>query len=198
VTETDTLIPEIDGNIFQLAEIQQRAQSVLGDLSEDQLNWKPAPARWSVGECVLHMLETNVGYSRAIEEKMGEARAKGKLSTGPFRYGWFSRWFVGLVEPPVKRRLPAPKTFVPPPRPAKTGDVQRFVESVDRIAEMNRAANGLDLRVKIASPATKLVRLELGMALKLLGAHTLRHLLQAEAVTKEAGFPGPTQPGERP
>jgi len=180
---------EIEANLRRIAEVRAKATAVLDGLSDEQMNWHPAPGRWSVGECVLHMVETNEGYEKTLERKIRDLESRGRRARGPLRYGWFSRWFVGLVEPPVRRRLPAPRRFRPPARPAGIDDVRALRASVDRLEAMNRAADGLDLRPKIPSPATKLVRLEVGMALKLLGAHTLRHLLQAEAVTREAGFP---------
>jgi hypothetical protein len=100
-----------------------------------------------------------------------------------------------MMEPGSRRKLPAPAMFVPPPRRATRRDGEALLASVDRIVRMHRAAEGLDLRAKIVSPVTRLVRLELGMALRLLGAHTLRHVLQAEAVTREPGFPAGTHEG---
>jgi hypothetical protein len=193
----DTLSAELSENLARLLEVHGKIEP-LRALTEEQLNWKPEPGRWSVGECVLHMVETNVGYSNNLEAKIRELRERGKLARGPFKYGWFSRWFVGMVEPPVKRRLPAPKTFAPVSRRASVDDVGALAASVDRIAGLNRAAAGLDLRPKIGSPVSKLVRLEVGMALRLLGGHTLRHLLQAEAVMREPGFPAAANPGEAP
>jgi hypothetical protein len=183
------LAAELAANVARLDEIRRKASSLFAGLAEAQLDWKPSPARWSVGECVLHMVETNRSYADALEAKIGELRRRGKVAAGPFRYGQISRWFVGMVEPPVKRRLPAPARFAPPRRPATREDVKALLASVDRIEQLNQAAEGLDLRAKIASPAMPLLRLEVGLALRMLGAHTLRHLLQAEAVTRESGFP---------
>lgn len=183
------LAAELAKNVERLGEIRRRAARFLNGLADAQLDWKPAPARWSVGECVLHMVETNRAYAEPIEAKIRELRRGGKLAPGPFRYGRLGLWFVGMIEPPAKRKLPAPARFAPPRRPATRRDVEALLARVDRIERMNRAAQGLDLRAKIATPVTPLLRLPVGIALRLLGAHTLRHVLQAEAVTREPGFP---------
>ena len=36
------------------------AEKLFGSLSAEQLNWKPAPDRWSVAQCLEHLINTNL------------------------------------------------------------------------------------------------------------------------------------------
>lgn len=169
------------------------AREVLEELTDEELNRRPAPVRWSVGECFVHMNRTNRGYLDAIEPAVREARAKGRLAAGPFRYGWFEEWFVRQMSPPVRRRFKAPKPFAPVVSGTRVdpGEVREFFALLDRLEAAMAEADGVDLAaVKVPSPASRLIRFRLGPAFRLLVGHTERHLIQArgarEAILKEA------------
>src|SRR5437762_872136 len=113
------------------------------------------------------------------------ARNAGRTATGPFRYGWFSRWMIASMEPPPKRRMRTFKIFVPSPPGAQplTTLLPEFLKVRDQLAERVRQADGLDLgRNRVVSPVTRLLRLPLGAEFAFLLAHDRRHLWQARQV----------------
>jgi hypothetical protein len=186
----DELAPELAKGIHRVGAIAGAARELLLGMSEAQLNWKPSPNRWSIGENVLHMRGVNARYLDAMEEAIEKARTKKMFSGGPFRYGWLDRWFLSQVEPPPKRRLKAPRIFVPASPRADRKDVDEFLGTLDRLSRAMHSVNGLDLaRVKVASPLTRLLRFSLGTCLLVLTAHSERHLQQARGVAGESQFP---------
>ena len=50
-----TLTPQLRDFEEQIARIRADAQALLAGMSEAQFQWKPALARWSVGECLAHL-----------------------------------------------------------------------------------------------------------------------------------------------
>ena len=102
---------ELEAMIEQLEAIKAEGRAVTDGLSDAQLNWKPGAENWSVAECLQH-LNVSVGHTLpAFDRAIAEAREKGKTGTGPFKYGWFSRWMVASMEPPPKRRMGTFKIF---------------------------------------------------------------------------------------
>jgi hypothetical protein len=169
--------------------LERTARELLLSMSPEELDFRPAPGRWSAGENVLHMREVNERYLDAMEAKIAAARAEAVFSDGPFRYPWLDRWFVRQLEPPVTRRFPAPRIFRPAVRSAAREDVETFLATLERLAAAMRSSRGLDLaRVKVPSPAIRWVRFRLGTCHRLLAAHTDRHLQQARDVTKNSDF----------
>ncbi|MGQ0722275.1 MAG: DinB family protein [Candidatus Eiseniibacteriota bacterium] len=184
-------IDDLDRNAERAARLRNGALTGLGRLTEEQLNWRTEPGSWSPGECVLHVNLSNRLFLDAIERRIQVARERGLLREGPFRYGWLDRWFVRELEPPVRRRVRAPRIFRPQPRRAGASDIAELGRLLQRAVAAMHAAKGVDLaRVKVASPVSPLIRWQLGTAFQIIVAHSDRHLQQAERVMQNPAFPG--------
>ena len=55
---TQHLLPELQSYLDQLAAIDGQVDALLANITEEQLNWRPGPEQWSVGECVDHLTVT--------------------------------------------------------------------------------------------------------------------------------------------
>jgi len=173
----------------QFEDTKKEAGDLAGTLTEQQFNWRPAPEKWSIGQCLAH-LATSDHALPAIDRAIADARTHGWLAPGPFRYGWFTRWMIGSMEPPPKRRMRTFPIFTPAAAALSRDQVLRtLVASRDRLLERIQAAAGLDLkRAIVVSPVTRLFRLPLGGYFAFLAAHDRRHLWQARQVREESGF----------
>jgi hypothetical protein len=172
----------------QIAAIQQDARRLAGKLSDAQFNWRPKPARWSVGQCLAHLNVANLLSFPEIESKIEEARASNLVASGPFQLGLLDRIVIRLAEPPVRVGVSAPKQFKPPANQTKVTTLAEFLASHDRLADITRKAEGLDLkRIRIATPIGGL-KLSLGGRIGLLLAHDRRHLWQAWRIRNRKEF----------
>src|SRR5262249_17321001 len=107
----------------------------------------------------------------------------------PFRYGFFSRWFVGFMDAPPRFKTRAPKVYLPPAALGKDAVLREFLAIHDQLLELVSKANGLDLgRVKFGGPAGPF-KLPLGQRVRLVAAHDRSHLWQAWEVRKNRNFP---------
>ncbi|MGH7612697.1 MAG: DinB family protein, partial [Gemmatimonadales bacterium] len=159
----------------QFEDTKKEANDLAAALTEPQFNWRPAPEKWSIGQCLAHLATTDQAIP-AIDKAIGDARTRGWLASGPFRYGWFTRWMIGSMEPPPKRRMRTWPIFAPAAGVLSRDVVlKELAASRDRLVERIQAAAGLDLkRAIVVSPASRLFRIPLGGYLAFLAAHDRR------------------------
>jgi hypothetical protein len=175
----------------QVAQIKEQAAALVRGLSDAQYNWRPGPGRWSMAQCLGHIVAGVEVYFPTLEICIAEARKKGLVGNGPFHYGWFGNWFVRSMDAPPKRRMKNPARITPPPEQPLEKGLQDFNAAHDRLLQLIVQANGVDLgRAKFRSPLLKLIKLSLGQGFAVLLAHARRHLWQANEVRKHPGFPG--------
>ena len=182
------LIQEMDANVSHL-------ETITAGLNAEQLNWRPHAGEWSIGECIVHLNVVNAGDLTPLREAIEKGRARGLTGEGPFQYGMPSRKFVASMELPVKRKLKAPKMYVPPPGADPVAAVAEYRRVSAELRRLALSAGGLHLaRVKTKLPALPAflrwcVRMPLGARLALITTHDRRHLWQAEQVRLHTEFP---------
>ena len=84
---------DISDLLTQFTGTQAHAHRLLTTLSPAQCNWRAHANGWSVAECVQHLTVTGRSVQAAMGPVLEQGRKRGRVGTGPFRYGWFSRWF---------------------------------------------------------------------------------------------------------
>jgi len=165
------------------------ANAVAGGLTVDQLNWKPRPGAWSVGQCVEHLCRSNEVYALAIAESLGVAPTGAVDEIAP---GWFGRWFIRTyIEPTTQqRRARAPRKTAPIAARIDPSILDRFIASNAAVRDIAARARGHDVnRVRFRNPFVPLIRFTIGTGLQVIARHNHRHLLQAERVRHSASFP---------
>ncbi len=174
------LSPELVEHRNAFRTIKQEAVTLADGLSPAAFNRAPAPGAWSAGQCLDHLNGAGYQLLPRLEAALQETQATGRHADGSFRPGWIERLFIRLNGPEPPFKLPAPAGY----RPAAGGldpehVVTRFTTLQDRLIDCTEAADGLDLSIKIPSPASRWVRLSLGAWLAATAAHEERHLRQA-------------------
>jgi len=177
---------ELEQYCKEFDQICVQAKEVTAGLNEERFTWRPNPNEWSIQECLAHLLITGNWEVRAIENAIGQAKARGLTGAGPFRYGPFERLILRQTEPPVKRKFTTPKRFRPSHGHPVTAVLPTFLHLQSQLSMLAESADGLDLaRIKVPTPITRLFRLSLGMTFAQIIAHEQRHLQQAWRVRKQ-------------
>lgn len=174
-------------------DLQKRIEAVLGtverefsSLTDEQLRWKPAPDKWSIVECLQHLNLAERFYIRNIQHKVDTL---GFIQTDPtdqpLESDWIGKVFLYVVDPQVKIRMPAPGTIRP--RPAADlmpADVMKqFVDLQTLLHSLLDKAVYLDWnQEKVMSLFGNWLKIRLGDAIRMLVAHTERHMQQAMRV----------------
>jgi DinB family protein len=174
----------------QFAATTREGAEIASGLNEGQVNWRPGPGRWSIGECLMHLAVSSDATLPALDRAITRARERGRPAAGPYHYGWFTRWNVRSMEPPPSRRMRTFRIFTPPATTLIRDEVVRALAGArDRLLERAQAAAAVDLkRAIVVSPVSRLFRMPLGGYLAFLAAHDRRHLWQARQVREASGF----------
>jgi DinB superfamily len=177
-----------DRIIARLDDADHRAHALADNLTIEQLNWRPSPDGWSIGQCLEHLLVFNRLYMAAI------SRALDAELPSPVREveaGRISAWFMRTyVEPGSHtRRVRSPQKIKPGERinPSVLND---FLRSNQEAKNLVRRAGAYDVnRIRYKNPLVPLVRFTIGVGLELTWKHQFRHVMQAERVKQSQGFP---------
>lgn len=171
-------------------ELDQRFSRLLQDRSREQVTWRPASEAWSVAECSEHVALVNSKYIASIQAAITKSRTP-KISTDrPLTTsGWFSAFFVKSIGPQVKTKMKAPRIT----RPSSVNPedaLKNLLGTHQQIRDLLASSSQPDLnRVRFKNPFVPLLRFTIASGILIMAAHGRRHLLQAERVCGEAGFP---------
>ncbi|HWW75619.1 MAG TPA: DinB family protein [Pyrinomonadaceae bacterium] len=181
---------ELGALLEQLDAVTDAARKVFGGLSAAQLNWKPAPERWSVGQCFDHLITTNRTFFADIEKvAAGTHRASLWGRVSPLS-GFFGRLVLKSLDPEKGRKTKAPRVFEPSSSDVAPDVIERFAAHQDELAERMRSTANVDLaRTIVTSPVAAVATYSLLDAYRIVVAHERKHFEQARSVTGAEGFP---------
>jgi DinB superfamily len=174
-------------------QVGREARSLVADLTDKQLNWKPAPDSWSIAQCLDHLAVTSEKFDQDFAKAIARGREKRRAS-GAVRYRptMLGGWLVKQLLPDAKRRMRAPKVFRPSDSSSIEGAPERFLRQQERFLSFVNNARGIDYnKTRLRSPVTPLLRYSLADAFVMTVVHGQRHLAQARRVRETAGFPRP-------
>lgn len=174
----------------QIDAIRREADALSSGLSDEQFNWRPDPTRWSIGQCLQHLVVAADGLLDLQEAAIDRARRRGLLSDGPYRHGRLGSMIAASIEPPIKRRFRSARALIPTGRYSVDTVLPAFHRRQDTLQQLIARARGVDLgRTRVALPGLPLLRLSLGQSFSFMLGHERRHLWQAREVREEAAFP---------
>ena len=181
---------ELSQLIDDLHAVTTDAESSFGQLTTQQLNWKPLPNEWSVAQCLDHLITSNQGFIPIFNKiNRGEYKRSFKERL-PVLPGVFGSLVLNAVKPETKRKLKAGKGFEPASSEIAADIVSRFETQQKQISELMKLTHELNLReVIITSPVLSIVTYSLFDAYRIIVAHDQRHVAQAKRVMLRDGFP---------
>jgi hypothetical protein len=155
-----------------------------------QFNWRSAPRRWSVGQCLEHVVLTAQLYPEAVERMIDEARARRERGERPYRQRLLARWLISSMEPPPGLRVRSPRRVEPRRDLAIDVVTRAFSDVHQRLASLVARADGVSLEhARMTSPFLPVLKLTLGQTFEVNLAHGRRHLWQARQVIKAPHYP---------
>ena len=180
----------IDEVVRAASAVADDAARTFGVLKHEQLNWKPAPERWSVAQCFDHLITSNKGFLPIIDTVLKGEKKSSVWQKLPFLPGIWGKLLIKSLDPSQARKMKAPKRFEPAQSDISQSIINDFVEQQNRIIEKMKATANLDLeRIVITSPAASLITYSLMDAYRIIVVHERRHFQQAQRVTEASGFP---------
>ncbi|MFZ5552221.1 MAG: DinB family protein [Bacteroidota bacterium] len=169
--------------ISEIRKISEEIRTKFSSLSHDQLNFKPAADKWSIAQCLQHIMHLNTAYFPRIEENLKKAEEKNRLANKAFRANLLTRLTIKALQPGNKSRFKAYEVFKPVQSDIPVTLFEEFEKHHEKLIELIRSSEKYNWnKVKIASPANRFVRFQLGGLFLLMIVHAQRHILQAEKV----------------
>src|SRR5687767_5956985 len=176
--------------IDQISQISHEASTKFSGLSESQLNWKPEPAKWSIAQCLDHLIVSNKTYYPSFEKLLSHSyRLSFFQKLNPFKK-IMGPLMVKYMSSDGKKTFKSPKAFEPSSSNITAGIVKEFIDHQEEMKKYFQRLGQLDTKnLVIASPVSGLITYTLADAMKLLAVHEQRHLKQAENVLNHPNFP---------
>jgi hypothetical protein len=175
--------PELDQFHQQFEKVKADAQELTKGLDEARFNWRPAPDRWSIEECLAHLVMVGNREVPAIESAIEDGRSRGWKSGGPFEPGPIERLIIELSRPPARLKFDAPRYFQPLHGQPVTAVMPSFLHLQRQFQLLLERADGLDLsRVKVTTPISRFLKMSLCGMFAQIAAHERRHMEQARRV----------------
>jgi hypothetical protein len=173
----------------EATDLGRRAEEQLGGLTSKQLNWRPNPDEWSVGQCLDHLILATTTYFptfRAIQA--GTKRPTG-WERVPLLPSLFGPWLIRLLSPERSAKVPAPAVFRPTESLVDPQIVRTFAATQQELVRFMAGTAPRDLDRIVTSPASSFITYDLLDAYRIIVVHAQLHLQQARRVTELPGFP---------
>jgi len=175
----------------ELDAIAADAGTAFGRLDARQINWKADASRWSVAQCLEHLLTANRQMVEMADQALDATRGRTLWQRLPIWPGLLGRMLVRTQSPNATRRFKAPGKAQPAASALDTAIVGRFVDQQrELIAKLDASATRDLAGAVMASPFLGIVTYSVLDGWRLIAAHERRHVQQAKRVMAMPGFPG--------
>lgn len=173
---------ELENLTSELQKISDDAQSKFGNLSLEQINWRPGAESWSVGQCFEHLIKTNELFYGELD----------KMADGTRKNSFWESWspltsFGGkILIKSLKsdaRKFKAPSQAIVPPSEVEANVIEQFSKHQAEMIDKIKRTESVDWRkTVITSPFMKLMTYSFADGLQVVVEHEKRHFRQAERV----------------
>lgn len=178
--------PLLDRLLPELERIEPRTRVAVTGLPESKFIESPPDGGWSVAQVFEHLCITNLAY---LDGPLGPALARALergASARPWKPSFVGGWLASSLAEGTKP-LPSPGRFRIGPT-VRDQVVDVFLDTIARTRALLLEAERADLNVGLASPASPILRINLGDALRTIVVHSHRHLAQAERTRRAVGM----------
>ena len=170
--------------------IADNVRTEFGSLNVEQLNWKPTADRWSVAQCLDHLITGNKTYFPILDSIVKGNRKSVFMEQLPLLPSIWGKLLIKSLDPKTTRKLKAPANFEPASSDLPGSIVDQFVEHQSEFASLMDRTKDMDLsRIVITSPAVRWVTYSVLDGYRFLVLHEHRHFQQAQRVMAEGNFP---------
>ena len=162
-----------------------------GALSSGQLNWKPDESRWSIGQCIDHLITTNRTYLPIFEKVSKDNRSASGWKRVPFLPVVWGKILLHSVQPDNPRKRKTFNVFLPSMSDINKRIVGDFIVHQKELITLISETDSVDHeKIVVTSPVSRLVTYTLKYCCLIIITHEKRHLLQAKRVMEYDNFPG--------
>jgi hypothetical protein len=153
------------------------------NLSKEKLLQKPSPEKWSVGECLQHLVKYGEFYLTAMETEL--AKEKNSKPSVIFKTGYFGNKFAEMLRYKEQgmKSMKAPKIESLYFTTVQENIVDIFLAQQNKHLVLLEKTKQLNLaKVKVPIALTRLIKTKIGDTLRFSIYHNQRHFIQAKRI----------------
>lgn len=179
----------VDHVTAEIAGITQDVRATFGELSGEQLNWKPGEGKWSIAQCLDHLIKSNSGFASDFAKLADGGRKSSFFEKYSPLSGVMGRFLIKAVTDDSKKAK-APTKKVVPPSDLSADIVDTFCSHLASIGKKIEPLGDVDPKKTIlTSPILAIFTYSLDDAYTVIVEHSKRHVRQAKRVMESADFP---------
>jgi hypothetical protein len=156
-----------------------------GNLSPEELNWKPSPHVWSVAQNIHHLITINETYYPVIKSIRDNTYVIPWIGRIGFMVRFMGRVILNSVQPDRRKKMKTFPLWQPSSSEFGKDIFEQFRKHQDALKKL--IADSQDLLSKetiISSPANKNIVYKLETAFEIIVTHEKRHLEQARELIR--------------
>tara|TARA_Y100001972_G_scaffold125316_2_gene176273 strand:- start:546 stop:1109 length:564 start_codon:yes stop_codon:yes gene_type:complete len=158
-------------------------QDAFGKLNAEELNWKPAPEKWSIAQNIDHLIVINKSYFPVIESLQKGTYKTPFLGKLGFLVSFFGKTVLNSVNPDRRRKMRTFEIWEPAKSEISANILNRFVDHQSDLKNMIKHSRNLLINgAVISSPANKNIVYTLEKAFDIIVLHEQRHFEQSKEV----------------
>lgn len=181
--------PKIPKLVDGLERVAEDAKETFGDLSAEQINWKPRADSWSIGQCFDHLIKSNEAFDSEYERLSSGDRKQTFWENYSPLTSLFGNFLLRSVKNDSKK-FKAPSKAIVPPSEIEPDIIERFVEHQNELVEKVKSLEDVEMeKTVVTSPFFRIMTYRLDTAFEIGVEHEKRHFRQAERVMQTEGFP---------
>ena len=172
------------------SEAREKVKTEFTGISPEQLNWKPSPNAWSIGQCLEHLLISDSTYFMDLEKiTRGNYQKSFWERYSPLTSTW-GRFMKQRLQEQVGTKMKAPKKIQPSQSNINMSIMDRYHKNLDQFLGYISKCGDIDIdKTILTSPIASIVTYSLRDGLQFLIQHEHRHINQATRVKQHNGFP---------
>lgn len=175
----------------EIEELIPFVHATFGQLSEAHLNWKPSAEKWSIAQCLQHVITNDNTYFPMFDVVKSGNYSPTLWQRIPFVPAIMGREMVKAIGRMPRRAMKTSPMFEPSRSMITREIISDFALHEQYVVDYLRffaAASDDTGKIIIPLPITPLLIVPLSDALTVIVNHTFRHVMQAEKVLQSVNF----------
>ncbi|MCM8569887.1 DinB family protein [Gramella jeungdoensis] len=169
--------------ISRIDAITTKFMDSFGDLSREDLNWKPDPQTWSIAQNVDHLINLNRSYFPTFENLKKGSQDLPFIARFGFVVSFFGNMIKKSVEPDRKKKMKTFPMWEPSQSDLPKSILHEFQETQDKLkGYISDSVDFIHQNMVISSPANRNIVYKLETAFDIIVSHEERHYNQAKEV----------------
>lgn len=159
------------------------AEAQFGNLTAEQLNFKPSADNWSIAQCLDHLIVTNETYYPQFNEVIAGKHKNSFYQSIKLISNFFGKSMVRDLGPDKRKTFKNPGMFTPAQGNLPADVLQKYIAHQQVISAYFEKLSKQDIvNTVIYSPAAKIITYNLIDVMNIIVVHSQRHLQQATDV----------------